>query len=187
MRPDNSVVFWDGETKELLEGVTLINYGGHFDGGTVLHWASGAGGKGALLTGDILQVLQDRRHVSFMYSYPNFIPLSAPAIQKIVKAVEPFPYERVYGAFWDLVIETDGRAAVQRSAERYLRAIGASSPGNSSAIAVHLGKPSLGLQPPKSESRKTWGSLHYSNHSAGGAMKGGRSNGRLVTSPMPVA
>ena len=151
MRPDNSVVFWDGEIRELLEGVTLIRCGGHFDGGTVLHWASGAAGKGALLTGDNLQVVQDRRHVSFMYSYPNFIPLSAPAIQKIVKAVEPFPYERVYGAFWDLVIETDGKAAVQRSAERYLRAIGASSPGNSSAIAVHLGKPSLDSLRPKSE------------------------------------
>ena len=69
MRPDNSVVFWDGEIRELLEGLTLIRWGGHFDGGTVLHWASGAGGKGALLTGDILQVVQDRRHVSFMYSY----------------------------------------------------------------------------------------------------------------------
>jgi hypothetical protein len=62
-----------------------------------------------------------------MDSYPNFIPLSAPAIQKIVKAVKPFPYERVCRAFWDLVIETDGKAAVQRSAERYLQAIGASS------------------------------------------------------------
>ena len=30
--------------------------GGHFEGGTVLHWAGGASGKGALLTGDILQV-----------------------------------------------------------------------------------------------------------------------------------
>ena len=50
MRPDNSVVFWDGETKELSEGVTLLRCGGHFDGGTVLHWASGAGGKGALLS-----------------------------------------------------------------------------------------------------------------------------------------
>lgn len=128
MRPDKSVVFWDGEIRELLEAVTLIRCGGHFDGGTVLHWASGAGGKGALLTGDILQVVADRKHVSFMYSYPNFIPLSAPAIQKIVNSVEPFPYDRVYGAFWDLVIETDGKAAVQRSAERYLRAIGASSP-----------------------------------------------------------
>jgi hypothetical protein len=31
---------------------------------------------------------------------------------------------RVYGAFWDMVIERDGEAAVKRSAGRYLRAIG---------------------------------------------------------------
>ena len=54
---------------------------------------------GALLTGDILQVVADRQHVSFMYSYPNFIPLPASAIQKITKALAPFAYDRVYGAF----------------------------------------------------------------------------------------
>jgi hypothetical protein len=69
-------------------------------------------------------VVPDRKHVSFMFSYPNYIPLPASAINRIVKAVEPFAYDRVYGAFWDMVIERDGKAAVQRSAERYLRAIG---------------------------------------------------------------
>ena len=123
-RPDDAIVFWDGEIKELSEGLNLIRCGGHFEGGTVLHWAGGAGGKGALLSGDIIQVVADRKHVSFMYSYPNHIPLAAPAIERIVKAVEPFPYERVYGAFWNMVIDKDGKAAVQRSAERYLRAIG---------------------------------------------------------------
>jgi hypothetical protein len=43
-----------------------------------------------------------------MYSYPNYIPLSSPAIERIIKAVEPFEYDRVYGAFWDMVIESDG-------------------------------------------------------------------------------
>lgn len=124
MRPDESIVFWDGEIKELAEGLNLIRCGGHFEGGTVLHWAGGAGGKGALFSGDIIQVVADRKHVSFMYSYPNHIPLAAPAIERIVKAVEPFPYERIYGAFWDMVIDKDGKTAVQRSAERYLRAIG---------------------------------------------------------------
>jgi hypothetical protein len=100
-----------------------VRCGGHFEGGTVLHWAGGAGGKGALLTGDIIQVVADRKHVSFMYSYPNYVPLSAAAVERIVKAVEPFEYDRVYGAFWDTVIERDGKAAVRRSAERYLRAI----------------------------------------------------------------
>ena len=124
MRPDKSIVSWEGETKTLGEGLTLIRCGGHFEGGTVLHWQDGAGGKGALLTGDIIQVVADRKHVSFMYSYPNYVPLSAVAVERIVKAVGPFRYERVYGAFWDTVIERDGEAAVARSAERYRRAIG---------------------------------------------------------------
>jgi hypothetical protein len=124
MRPDKALVFWEEETRELAEGLTLVRCGGHFEGGTVLHWAGGADGKGALLTGDILQVAADRQHVSFMYSYPNYLPLAAPAVERIVRAVEPFAYDRVYGAFWDLVIERDGKAAVRRSAQRYLRAIG---------------------------------------------------------------
>jgi len=124
MRPDKAIVFWEGETRTLAEGLTLIRCGGHFEGGTVLHWADGAGGQGALLTGDIIQVVPDRKHVSFMWSYPNYIPLSASAIERIVKAVEPYPFDRVYGAFWDMVIEADGKAVVKRSAERYLRAIG---------------------------------------------------------------
>ena len=95
----------------------------HFAGGTVLHWAGGAEGRGALLSGDIIQVVPDRKHVSFMYSYPNYIPLPASAIERIIKSVEPFEYERVYGAFWDMVIERGGKAVVQRSAQRYLRAI----------------------------------------------------------------
>jgi hypothetical protein len=125
MRTDPAVVFWEGETRLLAEGLTLVRCGGHFEGGTVLHWAAGAGGKGAFLTGDILQVAADRKHVSFMYSYPNYIPLPAPAVEQVVRAVGPYTYDRVYGAFWDTVIERDGREAVARSAERYLQAIGA--------------------------------------------------------------
>jgi hypothetical protein len=88
----------------------------------VLHWAAGAEGRGALLSGDIIQVVPDWKHVSFMYSYPNYIPLSASAIQRIVAAVEPFPFDRIYGAFWDMVIDKGGKAVVNESAERYLRA-----------------------------------------------------------------
>jgi hypothetical protein len=124
MRPDRAVVFWDDDNKPLADGVTLIRCGGHFDGGTVLHWAAGADGKAALLTGDIIQVVPDRKNVSFMYSYPNYIPLPATAVERIVRAVEPFEFDRVYGAFWDMVIEKDGKAVVNRSAERYLQAIG---------------------------------------------------------------
>ena len=65
----------------------------------------------------------DRKYVSFMYSYPNYIPLPSSSVKKIVQAVEPFAFDRVYGAFWDMVIEQDGKEVVRRSAERHLRAI----------------------------------------------------------------
>ena len=74
MRPDRAICFWEGEEKELAPGIKLIRAGGHFPGGTILHWRTGAGGRGALLTGDILQVTPDRM-VSFMFSYPNLLPL----------------------------------------------------------------------------------------------------------------
>src|SRR5207237_10551401 len=122
-----AIVFWEGETRKLAEALTLVRCGGHFEGGTVLHWQAGADSKGALLTGDVIQVVADRKHVSFMYSYPNYVPLSASAVERIVRAVEPFEYQRVYGAFWDTVIGQDGKAAVARSAERYPRAM--SGPG----------------------------------------------------------
>jgi hypothetical protein len=124
MRPDDAIVFWEGETRALLPGLALVRCGGHFPGGTVLHWAGGAGGRGALLSGDIIQVVADHKHVSFMYSYPNYIPLSAAAVRRIVAAVEPFAFDRIYGAFWHGVIPADGKEVVRRSAERYLRALG---------------------------------------------------------------
>jgi glyoxylase-like metal-dependent hydrolase (beta-lactamase superfamily II) len=124
MRADQAIIFWEGETRTLGEGLTLVRCGGHFEGGTVLHWAGG--GKGVLLSGDIIQVVPDRKHVSFMYSYPNYVPLPASAIERILKAVDPFEYDRVYGAFWGLTVERDGKAVVKQSADRYLQAIGRS-------------------------------------------------------------
>lgn len=123
MRPDDSIVFWEGDTTLLGEGLTLLRLGGHFPGGQVLHWAEGAGGRGALLSGDILQVVSDRRYVSFMYSYPNLIPLPADTVRRIADAVEPYEFDRIYGAWWDRVVADDGKAAVRRSAERYVAAL----------------------------------------------------------------
>jgi hypothetical protein len=123
LRPDPAITFWDGEIHPLFSNLTLIRCGGHFAGAQVLHWPAGAAGRGALLTGDIIMVVQDRRYVSFMYSYPNLIPLSARAVRRIVAAVEPFAYDRIYGAWWDRVVATDARAAVDRSAKRYIAAI----------------------------------------------------------------
>ena len=126
MRRSPEIAFWDGDTHRLFGGLTLIRCGGHFAGGTVLHWADGEKDHGSLLTGDIIQVVQDRRYVSFMRSFPNYVPLSASAVTRILASVEPFAFTRLYGAWWDAIVDGDGKAVVKRSAERYLRAISAS-------------------------------------------------------------
>jgi hypothetical protein len=105
--------------------MTLIRAGGHFEGGTVLHVEGAAPGEGALLAGDILQVAQDRRWISFMYSFPNYIPLSAKEIDRMVATVEPFRFDRIYGAWWDRNVASDAKGAIDRSAARYKKALGA--------------------------------------------------------------
>ena len=120
MRSAPCLKLWSGETKELLPGLRLIRVGGHFDGGTVMHWAQGAGNKGALLSGDLLQVTQDRKFVSFMWSYPNFIPLGEKAVSAIAKRLEPWTYEVIYGAFWDRFIAKDGTKVTEKSVARHI-------------------------------------------------------------------
>jgi hypothetical protein len=122
MRNDPVIHFYE-DSLMVMPGITLIRCGGHFDGSAVLHWANGADGRGALLAGDTLMVTQDRRHVSFMYSFPNLIPLSASAVLRIVERVNSYRFERIYSAWWDRTISVDATAAVHRSADRYLKAI----------------------------------------------------------------
>jgi glyoxylase-like metal-dependent hydrolase (beta-lactamase superfamily II) len=123
MRKSPRIQFWEETTLSLWDGLTLINCGGHFEGGTVLHWPAGANGKGALLIGDIITVVQDRRYVSFMRSYPNLIPLGDAAIHRILNAIEPFSFDQIYGGWWSANVLADAKTAVARSAQRYLRAI----------------------------------------------------------------
>ncbi len=122
-RPDPCIQFWRGEKHELRPGFTLIRIGGHFAGYQVLHWSEGDDSLGALFTGDLPQVCMDRRWVSFMYSYPNYLPLSAASVGRIVAALEPFEFGKLFGAWPDFVIRADAKSAVRRSAERYLRAL----------------------------------------------------------------
>jgi hypothetical protein len=123
MRADPHIQFWEGKTLALAGGTTLLHCGGHFPGGTVMHWPGGAEGRGALLSGDILTVVPDRRYVSFMYSYPNLIPLAAWQVRRIAEAVSPYHFDRIYGAWWDRIVQQGGKAAVARSAERYIAAL----------------------------------------------------------------
>jgi glyoxylase-like metal-dependent hydrolase (beta-lactamase superfamily II) len=120
MRFGSCLELWHGETKEISPGLTLIRTGGHFEGGTVMHWAQGAEGKGALLSGDLLQVCADRKFVSFMWSYPNYIPLGVNAVKAIATRIQPWSYDVIYGAFWDRVIPADGKRITEASVARHI-------------------------------------------------------------------
>jgi hypothetical protein len=120
MRPDPAVQFWDGDTKPIGPGLTLVRLGGHFDGGTVLHWADWQEGRGVLLSGDILQVVPSK-HVSFMYSYPNLVPLPGAEVRRLAELLEPFAFDAVYGSFSGRgQIDTNGKQVVAASVARYI-------------------------------------------------------------------
>jgi len=122
-RPDPVIRYWEGESHTLDEGPSLHRCGGHFKGSTVLLWPEGAQGRGVLLSSDTTHVTPDRRHVSFMRSYPNYIPLSAGTVDRIVEKVMPLRFDRIYSHFYNLDILADAKAAVKRSVERYKQAI----------------------------------------------------------------
>ena len=123
MRADPAVRFWEGHTNPLGPGLTLVRLGGHFDGGTVLHWADWDEGRGVLLSGDILQVVPSG-HVSFMWSYPNLIPLSAAKVRRMAEILEPFAFDAVYGAFSGRgQIDASAKQRVAASVARYIARI----------------------------------------------------------------
>ncbi|SFP37790.1 hypothetical protein SAMN05421810_102406 [Amycolatopsis arida] len=119
-RPDPAVRFWSGSSHRLADDLTLLNLGVHFAGGTVLHWPDGERGAGALLSGDIVQVIPDRAHVGFMYSYPNLIPERPTVVRAAAEMLRPYEFSAIYGAWWDAVVPRDAHEVVQRSAKRYL-------------------------------------------------------------------
>ena len=100
------------------DDLTLLRLGGHFEGGQVLHWE-----RGALLTGDIVATRPGGKWVSFMYSYPNLIPLPPSKVRGVADALAQFPFETIYGAWWDRFVAADGSVVVRRSADRYVRAV----------------------------------------------------------------
>jgi hypothetical protein len=123
-RPGEPVTHWTGERHALFASLTLVRCGGHFPGYQVLHWPDGCSGKGVLFAGDQPQVCMDRRWVTFMYSYPNWIPLDARAVRRITRTLDPLPFDRLYGAFGRHLLH-DAKGAIARSRDRYLAAIGA--------------------------------------------------------------
>jgi hypothetical protein len=122
-RPHPSIVAWTGDAHRISDDILLVRTGGHFTGATIMHWRAGAEGRGALLTGDVAMVAMDRRSLSFMYSFPNYIPLNAKAVRRIASAVAPLAFDRIYGAWWGRNISTGAKTAFEMSVRRYVAAI----------------------------------------------------------------
>jgi len=117
--PEARVRLWSG-VLEVLPSVTLIQCGGHFPGSAVLHWAAGASGRGVLLSGDTIFVTPGEDRVTFVWSAPNRLPLSAAAVRGVVAAVEPYRFDRIYGGWWAPVLRSGAWETVRRSALRYI-------------------------------------------------------------------
>ncbi|MBD2753238.1 MBL fold metallo-hydrolase [Spirosoma validum] len=121
-KPSGHVQFWTGNQKALWDGMTIINTGGHFPGSCVLYLPDKSG-KDSILTGDSIYVARDRRAVTFMYSYPNLIPLSKKDIEQIRDRMADVPFDRIYGAFDGMIIAENGRAVFDASIQRYLKIV----------------------------------------------------------------
>lgn len=133
VRPGNTVV-WGGRDDEpagsdgsvapdrdaeieLLPGVRASQPGGHFPGSVVIHWTA-PDGEGVLFTGDTIGTVADPDWVTFMRSFPMWIPLSGPVVRRIADHVARYEFSRIYSNFGGCV-PRNARAVVQRSAERY--------------------------------------------------------------------
>jgi len=106
--PSTKRVLLQNQYEEIVEGVTAIQVGGHFDGSMVLHW------DGHLFIADSFINVpsgfyrKDRpkgtTSFSFMWSIPNMIPLPPDTIHKMWMALKPYEFTVTHGLFpgWEI-------------------------------------------------------------------------------------
>ena len=95
MRDSPHIAFWQGETYAIAPEMTLVRLGGHFVGGSILHWSRDGG---VVFAGDIVQVSPGADRVSFMWSYPNLLPLPARTVKNIQARLDSYAFDRLLGA-----------------------------------------------------------------------------------------
>jgi hypothetical protein len=75
-----------------------------------------------------VQVAADLSRVSFLWSYPNMMPLSAATVHRIADTLAPWGFERIYGAFPGRQVTAGGARVVERSAARYIELLAGGQP-----------------------------------------------------------
>ncbi|KAL4920012.1 beta-lactamase-like protein [Aspergillus aurantiobrunneus] len=140
MRGERQVLFTEGSLSFAPEGnyggddggadIVAIKTGGHFRGSTVLWWKS----LKTLLIADTIAVVPSGRYwvdrpagtasFTFMWSYPNMIPLSADDVHGVWKAIKHTEFEITRGAFIGMDTDTDSKKRLLDSAQIFVRAMG---------------------------------------------------------------
>lgn len=84
-----------------------------------MHWAQGAGGAGALLTGDTIFVTPGGDRITFVWSAPNRCRCRR-LRWGVVDAVAPYAFDRLYYGWWDPALRSDAKRVLEVSAARYI-------------------------------------------------------------------
>ncbi|KAB8229611.1 metallo-beta-lactamase family protein [Aspergillus alliaceus] len=132
---------WTGENLPLLcshvpgetqgeSDLIVLKTGGHFPGSSVLWWKSA---RKLFIADTILIVPSGLYHIdrlpgtasfTFMWSYPNYIPLPPDDIHGIWKAIKDIDFEDTHGAFLGQDIRGNSKGRVLVSAKIVVRASG---------------------------------------------------------------
>ena len=96
----------------------IKNIGGHFPGSSILIVPFLSPG-GTILCGDTFYISPSKTHVSVMYSYPNFIPVSLSEIKRINGSMNNIPFDTLLGAFDNQKISPNAKEILHASLEKY--------------------------------------------------------------------
>ncbi len=113
------VSLWNGTEKELWDSIRIMNIGGHYPGSCILSVPSDSP-EGTILCGDTFFISPSRRHVSVMYSYPNFIPVALSEIERINGIMKPIPFDTLRGAFDNQDITKNAKEVLHTSFDKYI-------------------------------------------------------------------
>jgi len=131
MRQGPAQTFWTGKELELLGGeFKAVKVGGHFPGSSVMLWKSAR----KLFVADSITIIPsgvyhidrpaDTASFTFMWSYPNMIPLPPDEVYGIWKAVADLDFEDTHGAFWTRDTRGESKKRVLDSAKLFIKFMG---------------------------------------------------------------
>ncbi|QMW24969.1 metallo-beta-lactamase family protein [Aspergillus flavus] len=131
--PGERQVFWDSGRLSVpgVEGdLVAVKTGGHFPGSSVLWWRS----LGVLLVADSIGVVPSGiYHVgrlpgtvsfTFMWSYPNMIPLPPNEVHNIWRAVKDLDFDDIRGGFMGTEVNGNCKQRVLESAQIFVKSMG---------------------------------------------------------------